>query len=277
MAMIDRINSRVITIGIHTFKRVLSVNRILLALCEKCTIDGLRIVIVNDDPSSFGAPTTDPMVHDLAHDRGYTIREVENDSESHGVTAARNVMLHECLSYDPDHIVYIDDDAIPGRQCIERMVALQIQEPRFAISATSGNYTRFWRDFKRNSVKFYTSLGIAYSFLASAVKEVGFQDERIKVRSDHEYSLRMWDRGYWTAAVRAPVSHKRFADRDDGGTVPNNRSKEWADDAELIRSLYPEKVRITKRSFNIIPTFKYPSLVYELDDDLVLKLVPALS
>lgn len=269
--IMDEMNGRNITVGIPTYKRVSSVNNILLSICDVCTIEALSLLVVDDDPDTANTKIIDAEVEEILDLRGYAVLEVKN-KDKHGVTGARNCMLRTALEIGSEHIVYFDDDANPKAQCIERLVALQIQEPRIAVSATVGNYTKFysWREFKRDSVRFHTSLGIAYSFLASAVKEVGFQNEEIAIRADHEYNLRMWSRGYWTAAVRAPVAHKRFATRDDGGALPRNKSDEWGADARLIASIYPELVRISKGNWNIITKFKYPATKLELDDNLVL-------
>lgn len=268
--IIDEIKKLNIAVIIPTYKRIDQVNKLVRSIHKNCILP-LKILVIDDDPFP-GGDIINTDTKNIFLNSDSCVEEIKN-SEKHGITAARNFAINcafNTFQGKVNHIVYFDDDSICGKGAIERMVALQYQENKFVVSATVGNYIRFWRDFKKDDVRFYTSLGISYSFLPEFIKKFGMQDEDLVIRADHEYTLRAWKNGYWTACVYAPVVHKRFAERDDGSKLSDNKSKYWEQDAIKISEKYPDLVKRSKNNCIRI-RFKYPDIKYKLYEDLSLK------
>jgi hypothetical protein len=271
--IIKEIRNKKIIIVIPTYKRIDFVNKIIIDICKFSSenLSNLHIFVIDDDPDNLKSKEKiiNKDTFDFAALNGVIAKEYKNTGK-HGITGARKFAIKKAMRYKPDHVIYSDDDAFPKRNCIERMVALQHQDNRIAISATVGNYMRFWRDFKKDDVRFYHSLGIIYSISPEFISKCGLPNVDIVIRSDHEYLIRAWKNGYFTAAVYAPVKHKRFSDRDDGSKLFDNKSKQWYSDAKKIEKLYPDMVKVTKDA-KIRIKFKYPDIKYKMGDDLILR------
>lgn len=265
------IKNKKIAVVIPTYKRIKSVNKIIENICKFSAnnFSDLNIFIIDDDPDTSNNKILLEDTEIMAANCKILLKEFKNKNK-HGITGARKYAIKHAMNINPDHVVYFDDDAYPKKNCIERMIALQHQDKKIAISATVGNYLRFWRDFKKDDIRFYHSLGIAYSINPEFIRRCGLPNTDIIIRSDHEYLIRAWKNGYYTAAVYAPVVHKRFADRDDGSKLADNKSEIWLKDALKIQELYPDLIKVTKDA-KIRIKFKYPDIKYKMGEDLILE------
>jgi GT2 family glycosyltransferase len=270
--LLFQISEKNISVIIPTYKRKSNVNKIIENISSKCSIKGITIIIIDDDEDTKGTSIIYKDTLCLAEKRYHSVIELKNSSSIHGVASSRNVGIKKALKIKSDHIICMDDDAFPGTNCFERLLALQIKEPRFAVSAVAGGYTKFWRDFQKDSVKFYTALGVCYSFSAEAIRSVGYQDTNLIIKSDQEYVLRMWNVGFWSGAVMAPIIHKRFSEREDGKTLPRDKSPDspWVKDSYYIVKKYPHLVKTTKHG-SITTLFDYPKVKYTLDENYKLR------
>jgi len=167
---------------------------------------------------------------------------------------------------DIEYIFNTEDDSQIGEECIERLAAVQYQEPLFGYVGSVGNYTSFWRDFTKNSVVFYTNIGIAWMLTRNFIDKCGNFDTTLGLREDVELGVRAWKNGFYAAAIHAPVIHSRSNADFKAGDPP------WMEAVFKIKEKFGDFIKTTKKGAISInrKVFQYPDVTYWVTDDLEL-------
>ena len=113
--------SHKIVLCICTFRRPDGLKKLLDALPTLESSSGLQVVVADNDIGKQGMD----VCHALPADYPFTVHSL-NETQA-GISAARNAATTEALKYDPDFIVFLDDDEWPEPQWLSELLRVQQQ------------------------------------------------------------------------------------------------------------------------------------------------------
>lgn len=251
----SRIRDRDVSVILPTMNRRLHLLKCVETLRKNCSLTRLRLVVVDSTPST-GDRVQLSELEEFGFHRAVLIR-----SRPRGVGAARAVGVDWSMKRPKiRNMVFLEDDAFVGPDCLERLLAVQMQEPKFGYVGVVGGYVRFWKDrgWSENQIRYYSNLGVCWTFSREFVKKVGNFDPSLVMREDAEMGFRAWDNGFMVGAVLAPIRHSRSGESFKQGTPL------WMESARQVESKYPELVKATSHGC-LRPRFKYPEKPYTID------------
>lgn len=265
-----KISKEKIALVVPTLGRT-SLEMCLRKFAENCSVKSDIFIAYDVLAPDFENKLPDDVVADIFKDSIHDYHYTET-KKNFGIGAARRAgSVAAMKNTNARFIFHSDDDACIGKDCVERILAVMIQEKDFVYVGPIGSYRRWWRDFTRETVKFYHCIGVFYGLRRDHLEACGNFDNRFRIGEDIAVAMAAWRRGKYVGVIDADVTHKRSL------SVASKQLKEGQKGCmKLVGEEFSDMVKIAKNG-SMRKQFDFPNLKYSLYDDYTLQKVKGQS
>ena len=243
---------------IPTYNRAYAVYKNLMKFCESVSVKTDFFII--DDSKEEHERISESCVKAIVDGSCHRLRQLVIHKMNKGWGTSLNEGVTNALDGRYQFVLCLDDDCTVLKNCVERYLALAIQDRRYAHISTHDNYRRFWRDWWRpNLVQFYLALGVAILQSRVFLEKAGNWDPNLTYHNEGDMALKAWKNGFYSAAVFGPIRHKR-----SGENFKIGDTEKAVRNGKVLEKRYPDMMKVSSRGY-LLRRFEFPPQPWNLN------------
>lgn len=188
-----------------------------------------------------------------------TLRELIIHKQNKGWPISMKEGVEKALNGSYNFFLCLDDDCTILKNCVERYLAVPLQDDQYGHISSHCNYKRWWRDWYPEMIKFYLTIGVAILHSRKFLEKAGNWNCDLSYHNDAEMALRAWKYGFYSAAVYGPFQHRRT-----GENFKKDDTEKKFSNGKKLEKLYPDLIKVAKNG-NLLRRFEFPKSKWKLN------------